>query len=87
MGLTLPYDSDPGFYRDHYDREVKARHGLGEHDNFYVSERISGAEPGRKSAIGGSDEKRALRANELNVRSGFSTVMTTQADESAEASA
>lgn len=25
VGLTLPNDSDPGFYKDHYDREVKAR--------------------------------------------------------------
>ena len=39
----MPYDSDPGFYKDHYDREVKARYGLGPNDNFYVSERISGS--------------------------------------------
>lgn len=42
VGLKLPYDSDPGFYRDHYDREVKARYGLGENDNLYVAEGISG---------------------------------------------
>lgn len=41
VGLQLPYDSDPSFYKDHYDREVKARRGLGEHDDFYVSERVS----------------------------------------------
>ena len=25
VGMKLPYDSDPGFYKDHYDKEVKAR--------------------------------------------------------------
>jgi len=25
VGLTLPHDSDPGFYKDHFDKEVKAR--------------------------------------------------------------
>ena len=40
VGLKLPYDSDPGFYKDHYDREVKAMYGIGENDNLYVSDRI-----------------------------------------------
>ena len=22
VGLTMPYDSDPSFYKDHYDREI-----------------------------------------------------------------
>ena len=42
VGMKLPYDSDPGFYKDHYDKEVKNRQGLKEEDDFYVSERISG---------------------------------------------
>ena len=25
VGMQLPYDSDPGFYKDHYDKEVKQR--------------------------------------------------------------
>ena len=41
----MPYDSDPGFHKDHYDREVKARYGIGENDNLYVSEGISGVCP------------------------------------------
>ena len=41
VGLQLPYDSDPSFYKDHYDREVKQRRGLGENDDFYVSEQVA----------------------------------------------
>ena len=41
VGLTMPYDSDPGFYRDHYDREVKLRNRMGSKDDFYVAERVS----------------------------------------------
>ena len=42
VGLSLPYDSDPSFYKDHYDREVKARFNLSEDDSFYISEQITG---------------------------------------------
>lgn len=50
VGLKLPYDSDPGFYQDHYDREVKARYGLDEHDNLYADEGISGVPPEHRKA-------------------------------------
>ena len=51
VGLKLPYDSDPGFYKDHYDREVKQRHGIGEEEELIVSQRISG----RKSSTTKTD--------------------------------
>ena len=34
VGMKLPYDSDPGFYKDHYDREVSARTKLVGHGSL-----------------------------------------------------
>ena len=51
VGLKLPYDSDPGFYKDHYDREVKARMGLSESDNYYVAERVTGSNKDHTSTV------------------------------------
>ena len=38
-GLTFPHDSDPGFYKDHYEKEVKARIKPGDTDSPRVSKR------------------------------------------------
>ena len=60
----MPYDSDPGFYKDHYDREVSARTKLAEHGSL---ERAGGKGSDRNSD--GGDRK--LLRKEFNVRSGF----------------
>ena len=84
VGMKLPYDSDPGFYKDHYDREVKQRQGLKDTDDFYVSERVSGRESAdRKSEadIKAQNSGPQLNQNHFNVRSGFTSQLTTQADD------
>ena len=88
VGLKLPYDSDPGFYRDHYDREVKARHNIGEDEDLIVSKRISGRKSttdDRSSAQSSPDRQSLMKTKTLprrglNVHSGFTSQLTTQAD-------
>jgi len=86
----LPYDSDPGFYKDHYDREVKARMNLGADDNFYVSEKVSATANGEERSSGTmSSMVHSIQPVEitkpnktlLHEPSGFTTQMTTQVDE------
>ena len=88
VGLRLPYDSDPGFYKDHYDREVKARMNLGENDNYYVSERVSGvskkdeaSERNVSSMEVINQEVNQPKKRLLNELSGFTSQLTTQLDE------
>lgn len=81
VGMQLPHDSDPGFYKDHYDREVKARQGLAENDDFYVSKRVSAR--GSSTLDNKSDDDRNLQSvpqKNFNVQSGFTSQMTTLAD-------
>lgn len=44
VGLTLPNDSDPGFYKDHYDREVKTRQKKqgSQNEQMFVTGKING---------------------------------------------
>ena len=61
----MPYDSDPGFYKDHYDREVSARTKLAEKGS------LQGAEQGKGSDRKSDGGDRKLLRKEFNVRSGF----------------
>ena len=89
VGLKLPYDSDPGFYKDHYDREVKQRHGIGEEEELIVSQRISGRKSSTTKTDGASvhsstgEKARAsgdMKRRALDVISGLTSQMTTHAD-------
>lgn len=86
----MPYDSDPGFYKDHYDREVKARMNLGENDNFYVSEKVCATAMGDERSSGtmsgmvhSIQPTGIIKPNKtlLHEASGFTSQMTTQLDE------
>ena len=43
VGLTLPFDSDPAFYKDHYERETRLRQKQGSEDNtkLFVTDKLS----------------------------------------------
>ena len=83
VGMKLPYDSDPGFCKDHYDKEVKARQGLKEDDDFYVSERISGRESAKTQENKSEDDIKVhegiikVREHNFNERSGYTSGLTT----------
>ena len=53
VGLKLPYDSDPGFYKDHYDREVRARYNVGPKGKLFASDRLESSKT--KDRSGKSD--------------------------------
>ena len=77
VGISMPHDSDPSFYRDHYEREVKKRDSS-VLKNKLQGTRVASAIDGRYASPGSDmkEEKKTLNKKQLNMQSGFTSALT-----------